>query len=52
MDWHEETDDRGNELVITSSCIRGDKKTRFEIRGSQYDLGVIAIDSASADPNA
>lgn len=51
MDWHEETDDRGNELVITSSTIRGDKKTRFEVRGTQYDLGVIAIDAAAADPN-
>lgn len=52
MDWNEEMDDRGNELIITSSTIRGTKKARFTVpNGSSYDLGLIAIDSASADPN-
>lgn len=52
MDWHEETDDRGNELVITSSTIRGTKKARFTVpNGNTYDVGLIAIDSAAADPN-
>lgn len=52
MDWNEEMDDRGNELIITSSTIRGTKKARFTVpNGSTYDLGLIAIDSAAADPN-
>ncbi len=52
FDWHEETDDRGNELVISSGTIRGTKKSRFTVpNGGTYDLGVIAIDSAAADPN-
>lgn len=52
FDWHEETDDRGNELVISSSTIRGTKKSRFTVpNGNTYDLGLIAIDSAAADPN-
>ena len=52
MDWHEEMDDRGNELIISSSTIRGTKKARFQVpNGNTYDLGLIAIDSAAADPN-
>lgn len=29
MDWQEETDDRGNEIVITTSCITGLAATTF-----------------------
>lgn len=29
MDWNEETDDRGNEVVITTGCITGVKATVF-----------------------
>lgn len=53
MKWHEELVDHGNELEISSSCIRGTKKTRFDVPNvGQYDFGIIAIDSAAADPNA
>lgn len=46
FDWHEETRDNGNQLVISSSSIFGVKKTRFNSK----DYGVIAIDTAAADP--
>lgn len=46
--WNEETDDRGNALVITAGAIYGVKKTRF----GGKDFGVIAVDTACADPNA
>jgi N4-gp56 family major capsid protein len=52
FDWHEETVDHGNELEISTSAIRGTKKSRFTVpNGNTYDLGLIAIDSAAADPN-
>lgn len=46
FDWHEETRDNGNQVVITSSSIFGIKKTRFNSK----DYGVIALDTAAADP--
>jgi N4-gp56 family major capsid protein len=46
--WNEETDDRGNALVITAGAIYGCKKSRFNSK----DFGVIAVDSYCADPNA
>lgn len=45
-DWHEETDDRGNQLVITSSTICGIKKSRF----NGIDQGIMALDTAAAQP--
>lgn len=36
MDWHEETDDRGNEIVITTNCIFGVKKNR--LMGQDYGM--------------
>lgn len=50
FDWNEETEDRGNQVVITTSSIFGVKKTRFSIDGTSYDFGVIAVDTAAADP--
>ena len=50
FDWNEETEDRGNQVVITTSSIFGVKKTRFSIDGTSYDFGVIAADTAAADP--
>jgi N4-gp56 family major capsid protein len=50
FDWHEETADRGNQVVITTSTILGVKKCRFTIDGTAYDFGVIAVDSAAANP--
>jgi len=49
-DWHEEMQDRGNQVVITTSAIAGIKKTRFGESGSEKDFGVIALDTAAADP--
>lgn len=46
--WHEETDDRGRELIINSYSCFGIKKTRYNGR----DKGVISVVTAAADPNA
>jgi N4-gp56 family major capsid protein len=46
FDWHEETDDRGNEIIIDTSTIIGIKKTTFNSK----DFGVMAIDTAAAKP--
>ena len=46
FDWNEEMQDRGNQVVITTGSIFGVKKTRFNSK----DFGVIALDTAAADP--
>lgn len=46
FDWHEEMEDRGNQLVVTTSSIFGIKKCTF----NSLDFGVIALDTAAADP--
>lgn len=46
--WNEETDDRGNALVITAGAIYGVKKTRY----NSADFGVIAVDCYCDDPNS
>ena len=50
-DWHEEQVDHGNEIEISTSTIRGSKKNRFEIAGTNYDFGLFSIDAAAEDPN-
>ncbi|NCC41551.1 MAG: N4-gp56 family major capsid protein [Gammaproteobacteria bacterium] len=50
FDWHEEMEDRGNQIVITTSSIFGVKKTAFTINGTSRDFGVIAVDTACKDP--
>lgn len=45
--WNEETDDRGNKLVITAGSIYGAKKSRY----NDQDFGVIAVDTYCKDPN-
>jgi N4-gp56 family major capsid protein len=50
FDWHEESRDNGNQAVITTSSIFGVKKTRFSINAVEKDFGVIAIDTAAANP--
>ena len=50
FDWSEETEDRGNQVVITTGTIMGVKKTNFNIGGNTTDFGVIAVDTAAADP--
>ena len=49
--WTEETEDRGNQAVITTDTIVGIKKTAFTIEGTSRDFGVVALDTAAADPN-
>lgn len=46
FNWGEETDDRGNQKVIFSACIKGIKKVTY----NSIDFGVIAVDSAAAQP--
>jgi len=45
--WNEETEDRGNRLVITAGAKYGIKRATFNSK----DVGVIAVDTACADPN-
>lgn len=45
MDWHEEMDDRGNELTITTSCIWGAKKNRL----MNQDYGIFSVDVYSPE---
>lgn len=47
FDWHEETEDRGNQVVITSSTVCGAKKSRFDDR----DFGLYTASTYAADPN-
>lgn len=47
MSWHEEQEDHGNEILISSAAILGRKKARF----NSVDFGAIAVDTAAADPN-
>ena len=46
FDWHEEMDDRGNELVINTACIFGMKATQFN--GKRF--GTFSIDVYSPQP--
>lgn len=50
FDWNEESRDNGNQAVITTSSIFGVKKTRFSIDSTEKDFGVVAIDTAAANP--
>lgn len=47
FDWHEEMIDRGNQLVVDTSCVWGVKKTTF----NGLDYGVVACDTYAANPN-
>ena len=49
-DWNEELEDRGNQVVITTASIFGIKKSAFSIEGTSRDFGLIALDTAAADP--
>ena len=46
--WYEETADRGNQVIITTSSIFGLKKSVFEMGGVAQDHGVFALDTAAA----
>jgi len=46
INWVEETKDAGNLNVITTGCIQGVKKTRFNDR----DFGIVALDTYAKNP--
>lgn len=48
FDWQEEMKDYGNEPTVAAGTIVGVKKTRFNGK----DFGLLALDTAAADPNA
>jgi len=48
FDWNEESRDNGNQAVITTSTICGITKATFNSK----DFGVMALDTAAADPTA
>ena len=49
FDWHEETRDNGDKVVITTSSIFGMKKVTFTHDGSgAQDFGVFSLDTAAA----
>lgn len=47
-DWHEETRDNGDKVVITTSAIFGIKKVRFDTEAGSQDFGVFSLDTAAA----
>jgi N4-gp56 family major capsid protein len=48
FDWHEETRDNGDKVVISTSSIFGVKKVRFDIDGTPQDFGLFSLDTACA----
>lgn len=48
FDWHEELDDRGNEVIVDTSAIFGIRKNGYVIDGVYRDHGSITVDSAAA----
>jgi hypothetical protein len=46
FDWHEETRDNGDKVVITTSSIFGVKKTTFDTPAGALDFGVFSLDTA------
>lgn len=49
FDWHEETRDNGDKVVITTSSIFGIKKVRFDTDAGAQDFGLFALDTAAAN---
>jgi N4-gp56 family major capsid protein len=48
FDWHEETRDNGDKVVISTSAIFGIKKVTFTTEVGAQDFGVFALDTACA----
>ncbi len=48
FDWHEETRDNGDKVVISTSSIFGVKKVTFETDAGDQDFGVFSLDTAAA----
>jgi N4-gp56 family major capsid protein len=60
FDWQEDYEDRGNQVIISTSSIFGVKKTSFTTDGTtlagssgsvKRDFGVIAMDTVASDPS-
>lgn len=47
-DWHEETRDNGDKVVISTSTIFGTKKVRFQTDAGYQDFGQFSLDTACA----
>ena len=47
-DWHEETRDNGDKVVISTSSIFGVKKVTWNMDGANHDFGAFALDTAAA----
>lgn len=48
FDWHEETRDNGDKVVITTSSVFGCKKVSFTTEAGAQDFGVYALDTFAA----
>lgn len=48
FDWHEETRDNGDKVVISTSSIFGIKKVTFTTSAGPQDFGVFSLDTAAA----
>lgn len=48
FDWHEETRDNGDKVVISTSSIFGVKKVTFTTAAGAQDFGVFALDTYAA----
>lgn len=48
FDWHEETRDNGDKVVISTSSIFGVKKVSFTTEAGVQDFGVFALDTYAA----
>ena len=47
-DWHEETRDNGDKVVITTSSVFGIKKVTFTTDAGAQDFGTFSLDTAAA----
>lgn len=48
FDWHEETRDNGDKVVISTSSIFGVKKVTFTTGAGAQDFGLFSLDTAAA----
>lgn len=48
FDWHEETRDNGDKVVISTSSIFGIKKVTWNVEGTNHDFGAFSLDTAAA----
>lgn len=48
FDWHEETRDNGDKVVISTSSVFGCKKVSYTTEAGVQDFGVFALDTAAA----